>query len=97
MPVEHIVWIKFKDGVTAERIEHHMQGLRALPDKIPGIVDLCVGENFTDRAAGHTHGLLVTFDNQTSLEHYLPHAEHIAVAGPMKDDADSIMAMDFEH
>jgi hypothetical protein len=97
MAVEHMVWIRFKDGVTAERIDNHLRGLRALPDKIAGIVNLCVGENFTDRAAGHTHGLLVTFDNRAALEHYLPHAEHLAVAGPLKEDAASLMAMDFEH
>lgn len=96
MPVEHMVWIKFKDGVTAERQQHHLDELATLPDRVPGIVDLCLGENFTDRANGFTHGLLVTLTDRTALENYQVHPEHVAVAAPLKEDAE-LMAMDFEH
>jgi len=97
MPVEHMVWFKFKPEVTKERIGEIMDALLELPNKIPGIVDLCVGENFTERAQGHTHGLLVTFDNQTSLENYAVHPDHVAVVTQIKEVAASVMAMDFEH
>lgn len=96
MPVEHMVWMKFKDGISAERIAEHLAALSALPDNVPGIVDLCVGENFTDRAQGFTHGMIVTLTDQTALENYAVHPNHVAVAAPLKEDAD-LMAMDFEH
>ena len=54
------------------------------------------GKNFTDRANGFTHGLLVTLKDKAALEAYGPHPEHVAVAKPLKEDAD-LMAMDFEH
>ena len=91
-----MVWIRFHDGVTDDAIAQHLAGLRGLADKVPGIVRLAVGENFTDRAGGFTHGLLVTLESREALQTYADHPEHVAVAGPLKRDAE-LRAMDFEH
>lgn len=96
MPVAHMVWIRFKPGVNAARRQHHLDGLAALRSKVPGVLDLQVGENFTDRANGFTHGLLVTLASKEALAAYGPHPEHAAVAGPLKADAE-LMAMDFAY
>ena len=90
-----MVWIRFRDGVSSERREHHLTGLRGLKGRVPGVVEVVVGENFTDRAKGFTHGLLVTLESRAALEGYGPHPEHVAVAGPLKEDAE-LMAMDVE-
>ncbi|MAX24866.1 MAG: stress protein [Phycisphaeraceae bacterium] len=95
MPVQHMVWIKFREEITEARQEEHLAGLRSLESKIPGILHLSVGKNFTDRAQGFTHGLLVTLQSKEALEVYAPHPEHVAVAGPLREDA-VLMAMDFE-
>ena len=94
--VEHMVWIRFHDGVTDDAIQAHLDGLRGLADKVPGIVKLAVGENFTDRAGGCTHGLLVTLESRAALNTYADHPDHLAVAGPLQRDAD-LLALDFEH
>lgn len=94
--VEHMVWFKFKPNVSQERIEHHMQGLAGLKDRIPVIVDLKLGQNFTDRSNGFTHGLIVTLKCRDCLQTYSEHPDHVAVAKPLREDAE-IMAMDFEH
>ncbi|MEX0744641.1 MAG: Dabb family protein [Phycisphaeraceae bacterium] len=96
MPVEHMVWINFKPGVTAERKQQHLDGLRSLKGKVPGIRRLAVGENFTDRSGGFTHGLLVTLDSREALATYADHPEHVKVAGPLKADAE-LRALDFEY
>ena len=93
MAVEHMVWIRFNDGVDDRRIAGHLAGLKGLAETVPGIVDLTVGENFTDRARGFTHGLLVRLESRKDLDRYLAHPDHVAVAGPLKQDAD-LMAMD---
>ena len=95
MPVDHMVWIKFNDGVSDERIAEHLAGLRSLIDRVPAIRDLRVAANFTDRARGFTHGLIVTVADRDGLQQYLDHPEHVAVAGPLKEDAE-LMAMDIE-
>ncbi|MFP4145054.1 MAG: Dabb family protein [Phycisphaeraceae bacterium] len=94
--VEHMVWIKFGEHVSAERKQAHLDGLRGLAGKVPGIVRLSVGENFTDRSGGFTHGLLVTLASREALKTYADHPEHVAVAGPLKQDAE-LRALDFEH
>ena len=96
MKVEHQVWFKFKQGISDQRIDHHAKGLAALKNKIPGILELKVGRNFTDRAPGYLLGLSVTFTDKAALEVYQPHPEHKAVANPLREDCDSVMALDFE-
>ncbi|MCC6581305.1 MAG: Dabb family protein [Phycisphaeraceae bacterium] len=93
--VEHMVWIRFKAGVSDARQEEHLAGLRSLAGKIPGVISVKAGKNFTDRSGGYTHGLLVTLTDRRALETYLPHPEHVKVAGPLKQDAD-LLAMDIE-
>ena len=96
MPVEHMVWMKWNPGVTKERIEHHLAGLRTLKGKVPGIVALSCGENFTNRSEGYTHGLIVTLESRAALDVYRDHPDHVAVAKPMAADA-KLIAMDYEH
>lgn len=93
--VEHMVWIRFNEGVSQQRIDEHLAGLRDLQEKVPGVLELSVGENFTDRSGGFTHGLLVRLPSRDALQGYLEHPEHVAVAGPLKADAE-LRAMDIE-
>lgn len=74
--VEHIVLFKWKDTATPKQIEAVMEGLNGLKDKIPGIVDLSCGKNFTDRGQGFEYGLVVRFRDRDALEAYQPHPEH---------------------
>ena len=95
MSVEHMVWIKFHEGVSEARQREHLEGLASLTDKVPGIRELSVGENFTNRANGYTHGLLVRLDSREALKTYAEHPEHVAVARPLMQDA-ALLAMDIE-
>jgi hypothetical protein len=95
MSVVHIVWIKFDPGVGAERIEEHIAALKTLQDTVPGISRSSVGTNFTDRAEGYTHGVVVELRDKAALEVYATHPGHVAVAGPLKDDA-HLLVMDYE-
>jgi len=95
MSVYHLVWIKFADGVPAERIESHLQALRSLRTRVPGVLDLTLGANFTDRANGCTHGLVVTLQDRQALSNYATHPDHVAVASAVRQDA-QILALDYE-
>ncbi len=95
MPVQHMVWCKFHDGITAEQISEHVAGLKALPDHIPFVEKVEVGENFTDRARRYTLGIIVTLPDPASLPAYIDHEYHVGVATPLKRDAE-LMAMDID-
>ena len=95
MSVEHMVWIRFHDGVSEARRREHLEALASLGESVPGVLSVCVGANFTDRAAGYTHGLIVRLRDRAALETYQKHPAHVAVAEPLKADA-QLMAMDIE-
>ncbi len=93
MAVEHMVWIRFHQDVRPERIDEHMRRLAGMRGKIDVIQALHVGPSFTDRAAGFTHGLRVTLPDRPALQAYLEHPDHVAVAKPLKEDAE-VWALD---
>jgi hypothetical protein len=95
--VEHIVLFKWKTDATAEQIEAAVAGLRGLKELVPNVLDLSVGENFTDRGLGFTHGLVVRFPNKAALEVYGPHPAHQHVVqtfiNPIREN---VLALDYE-
>jgi len=95
MAVYHMVWMKFHDGVDDEAVTRHMDNLAAMAEHIEVIRSVHVGENFTDRARGFTHGLIVEVDTREDLPTYLQHPHHVEIATPLKEDAE-LMAMDIE-
>ncbi len=96
MAVMHMVWVRFNEGVPAERVAGHIAAVLGLAGRIPGILDARGGANFTDRAGGLTHGLLVTLADRASLPAYLNHPEHLRVLGTLTPDVAELRAMDIE-
>jgi hypothetical protein len=74
--VEHVVLFKTQEDATEEQKERMIAGLASLREQIPGIVDLSVGRNFSDRNQGFDIGLVVRFVDRAALETYLPHPAH---------------------
>ena len=95
--IEHIVLFKWKEDATPEAIAKAVTELRALKGQIPGVLDLTCGTNYTDRAKGFTHGLVVRFNSRAALEEYGPHPAHQHVVqnyiNPIRED---ILALDYE-
>lgn len=74
--VEHLVLFKVKPGVSDDAIEAMKQALRGLQEAIPGVLEITVGDNFSERSQGFTHGLLVRFEDRAALDTYIPHPAH---------------------
>jgi hypothetical protein len=95
--VEHIVLFRWKEEAGQEAIDRVMAELRGLKGKIAGIMDLSCGENFSERAKGYTHGLVVRFTDRAALEAYSPHPEHQRVVqtfiSPIRAD---VLSFDYE-
>ncbi|HEX3624721.1 MAG TPA: Dabb family protein [Verrucomicrobiae bacterium] len=89
--VAHIVLLRWTENASQEAIDAVMTELRDLRNKIPGIVDVTSGKNFSERAKGFTHGLIFHFKDRAALEGYLPHPEHQRVVqkilSPIRADA----------
>jgi hypothetical protein len=91
-----MVWIRFRADVPVERIEAHCAALRSLRERVPGVLDLSLGANFTDRANGCTHGLSVILKDRDALPAYAVHPAHVEVATALRRDAE-ILALDYEY
>ena len=95
--IEHIVLFRWTDDASQEAIDNVLTELRKLKSKIPGIADSSCGANFSDRAKGYTHGLVVRFNDRSALEAYGPHPEHQRVVqnfiNPIRAD---VLAFDYE-
>ena len=96
MPVIHMAWLGFKDGVSAERIAKHLAACRALVGRVPAILELKTGANFTDRAGALTHCVVVTLPDRAALSAYLNHPEHLVVLATLQPDVAEMRAMDIE-
>lgn len=95
--VEHLVLFRWKAGVDSAAIESALEGLRALKEQIPGILELTCGPNFSERAKGFDAGLYVRFVSRSALDSYGPHPAHQRVVNelltPIRED---VIALDFE-
>ncbi|MEA5519025.1 MAG: Dabb family protein [Limnoraphis robusta] len=95
--IVHVVLFKWKEDTTPEAIRSTMEGLKELKAKIPGIIDLSCGENFSERSQGFQHGLVVKFTDKSALEAYTPHPDHQAVVQNLiKPILADILAVDYE-
>ena len=95
--VEHILLMRWTEEASEEAIDNALTELRGLKSKISGIVDLSVGANFSERAKGYTHGLVIRFADRAALDAYFPHAEHQRVVqnfiSPIRADT---LILDYE-
>jgi hypothetical protein len=95
--VEHVVLFKLTPEATEEQKARMIAELGALKEKIPGIVDLSVGRNYSDRSQGFEIGLVVRFVDRAALEVYGPHPAHQGCVqqfiAPIKQD---VMVVDYE-
>jgi hypothetical protein len=95
--VEHILLMRWTEEASPEAIDNALTELRGLKGKIAGIVDLSCGANFSERAKGYTHGMVMRFPDRAALEAYFPHPEHQRVVqsfiNPIRADT---LILDYE-
>jgi hypothetical protein len=95
--VEHLVLLRLKPGVTPEEVDGLLAAIRGLPARVPGILGLQCGRNFSpDRAQGYDLGIHVRFARREDLAAYGPHPEHQKVVARIQDLCAGLIAVDFE-
>ena len=96
MTAKHIAWFNFKEGVSEDRIEHHLEAVRDLVDRVPAVTQIECGPSYTDRAGGLTHCIIVTLPNPEALPRYLEHPDHVPVADALVADIEELRVMDLD-
>ena len=77
--LDHLVFLAAREGASQEDVEDLISSISGLRDTVPGVVDLTVGENFSERSGGYTHGIFVRFESVEGLQGYMKHPDHLAV------------------
>lgn len=94
--IEHIVLIKLKPE-SEDKIDQISEALRALKGKIPEIVEISAGRNFSARHQGFQMGLRSLFKSKEDLETYASHPAHVEVLEKMIAPAKAdVIALDYE-
>ena len=93
--IDHLVFLAVREDASPEDIEDLIASIWSLKDAVPGVIDLSVGENFSPRSGGYTHGLFVRFETADDLQAYLKHPDHLAVAEKL-DSLTSRIVVDYE-
>ncbi len=95
--IEHIVLFRWKPEATDEQVAAGMDGLRGLKNRVPGIVAMDCGADFSGRAQGYTHALVIRFSDRATFDAYGPHPAHQAVIETqLKPLLDAVLDFDFE-
>ncbi len=92
----HIVIWKYRAEVEAEVREEHVRLLGSLPTVIKEIVSLSVGFDVLRLPRSYHSGLVATFQDQSGLEAYTVHPEHVKAASFGRAISEHVASVDFE-
>ena len=92
--IKHVIMWKFREG-ERENMLRFLDGLKALKDQIPQIVDMEVGVDVGGE--GHYDAVLISvFQNREDLQIYKKDPRHVAVSNLCKSIRTDRVAVDFE-
>ncbi|MDY7004445.1 MAG: Dabb family protein [Cyanobacteriota bacterium] len=74
--IVHIVLFKWQPDTSAETIASVISALKGMKGKIPEIIDLSCGNNFSELSQGFQNGLVVQFKDKAALDAYAKNADH---------------------
>ena len=77
--IEHIVVFELSKETTQEQIEALYREISSFRDRIPGILDLTIGENFSKISKNYTHGVVIRFETKQALKDYFTNPIHTAM------------------
>ncbi len=75
----HIFGFQWKERAASADKERAAREIRAFQGKIPGLMDVAVGENLSRRGQGYTFAGLMRFTDRAACDAYAIHPAHIAL------------------
>ncbi len=93
--IYHILLYKFKPGI--DRIDEHLKAISKFRDNTEGLIDLKCGRTIRhDSSKEFTHGFVMFFKNQETLNKYGQSEAHSNLVNMFKDDIGNKKVIDFE-
>lgn len=96
--VHHMVFLKFKRGITEDRLADVFAQLANLQEVIAGIEYFQAGPYSSSEGLnkGFDYGFLMTFKSVAARDAYLPHPAHLRVRDLLLTLIDDVIAVDIE-
>ena len=98
--IRHIVLIRFRGDVTEETVSHLFDELRAIRNKVPGLIAITAGRSESPEKIerGYMHGFVVDFEDWDALAAYQEHPDHKTLGAKLVAHAtggiDGILVLD---
>jgi hypothetical protein len=93
--IRHVVFMKFKPGVTDEQIEELRNSLGALPGKIPEIREYSFGTDVVGSERSVDLAIVSAFTDLEALKRYSVHPDHLPVASLAKSLSETMLSADY--
>ncbi len=100
--IRHIVLLDLPEGHDQDELGAIMAGLDALQGKIAGLSRFCHGRNrdFEGMSPDCAYGFICEFDDETTSQAYLAHADHQALGARLvalcKGGAAGVIVIDLD-
>ena len=94
--IKHIVFWKLKDKDKKENGETIKKRLESLAGKVPGLLKIEVGLDFSKTNESADVALYSEFENREALKSYTEHPDHKAILPFVKDIRTERRVVDFE-
>lgn len=94
--VIHIALFKWRADASQKGISRAINEIRLLKEKIPEIIDLYCGENFSKWSGGYTYAVIVKTKNRQSLDIYRKHPAHVFVVKIIEKLEEDSLGIDIE-
>ena len=94
--IRHVVFFKFKPEVSPADRADLVARLRALPERVPGILQPEVGEDLVRSPRSYDVALVFGFEDRAAMDRYQVHPNHVPVVERARRLCESIIAVDYE-
>ena len=95
--LKHVVFMKFKAGVSDTDVSDLERGLAALPLVIAEIKEYAFGRDVVHSERSYDFALVSAFTDLDAMKRYQVHPNHQEVVKKVVALCDSILAVDFQY
>ncbi|HLZ60825.1 MAG TPA: Dabb family protein [Ktedonosporobacter sp.] len=94
--ITHILLLEPKPETMDEEMLAVLERVKALQEKIPGIMSVQTSKNLNQFHHGFTYGFVMSFVDKEHLQAYSPHPEHKAVSADLRRLCSKLLNFDYE-
>jgi len=93
--IKHLVFMKFKPGITDVQIEGLRDRLAALPEKIREIMEYSFGKDVMRSERSLDFALVAAFTDLEALKRYSEHPDHQSVVSLVRSLTEKTLTVDY--